>query len=150
MKIALFACLFSLSALADTTCFTRTTEIETTEVSLGRTICFGEVEVQLDLLNESKVLLRYSIDENRGFKTATLRYATPRADGTIAYQVVMESNTAGGFCGDTWEATSNATIVMKRDGTQAKVEALTGETSYSSDNCHSGFQVVQELQYSQI
>lgn len=144
----MFALFLSFSALAESTCFTRATEIETQEVTLGRTICFGQVEVKRDQ-KDLGVLLSFSIDESKSSKTAALRYGTARADGTVAYTVELESNSGGGFCGETWVVSSSATIVTNQDGTEAKIEAVTGETSFSGDNCHSGFQVVQELNYTQ-
>lgn len=148
MKIAIVTCLLSFSALAQSTCFTRATEIETQEVALARTVCIDQVVVQTDK-REPGVFISFSTDESKSSKTAALRYGMVRADGTVAYKVQLESSSAGGFCGDTWLVSSSATIVMNQDGTEAKVEAVTGKTSFSGDNCHSGFQVVQELNYTQ-
>lgn len=150
MKTALIALLISFSAMAETTCFTRSTEIETSEITLGRTLCFGDVEVQVDMLSAHKAILRYSIDENRNFKTVDLKNGVARGDGTVVYQVNIESNESGGYCGDTWSATSMATIVIKRNGTMPIIESLEGEIGYSSDNCHSSMRSVQKLQYTLI
>ena len=147
MKFTLLSLLLSFSAFAETTCFTRTTEIETSEVALARTLCFGDVEVQMNMVAGNKVALRYSLDENRAFKTAPLLYGQNRADGTVAFRVNLEETITGGFCGDTWSATSIATIVMQRDGTLAKIEGIAGEIGFSGDNCHSSERVVQELSY---
>ena len=49
MKTTLIALLISFSAMAETTCFTRSIEIEPNEITLGRTLCFGDVEVQVNI-----------------------------------------------------------------------------------------------------
>jgi hypothetical protein len=146
MKIALLALLISAPVFA-TTCFTRDVEIRTNEVSLARELCFGDVELQLDIFSPSKAIVRYSLDSNRAVKTVELRNGRDMGNGSIVFRFNVESNVAGGGCGDTWEATSEATLVVKRDGSSATVTAVTGDVAYSNDNCHSGMRTQQELSY---
>ena len=147
MKALFLALLFTTPALADTTCFVRTTELSTQEVTLARELCFGAVELELDVFATSKALIRYSVDGNRAFKKVDLRYGRDLGDGTLAFEFTVESNTEGGYCGDTWEASSTGRLVVKRDGSSASVVGVSGDVSFSNDNCHSGMQTVQELKY---
>lgn len=149
MKMAFLALLISAPVFANTTCFTRDVEIRTNEVSLSRELCFGDVELQLDIFSASKALVRFSVDGNRAMKTKTveLRNGRDLGNGTIAFKFNVESDVAGGSCGDTWEATSEATLVVKRDGTSALIQGVTAEVAYSSDNCHSDMRTQQELSY---
>lgn len=150
MKFAFLAVFIALPALADTTCFTRDVELRTNKVSLARELCFGDVELQLDIFAPSKALVRFSNDNNRAFKTVELRNGRDLGNGTVAFKFKVESNAVGGGCGDTWEAVSEATLVVKRDGSSAVVTAVTGEVSYSGDNCHSDMRTQQELSYRKL
>lgn len=150
MKTALLALLISAPVLADTTCFTRDVALQTNEVSLSRELCFGDVELQLDIFAPSKALVRFSVDGNRAVKTVELRNGRDLGNGTIAFKFTVESDSAGGMCGDTWRASSEATIVVKRDGSSASIQGVTGEVAYSSDNCHSGMRTQQELSYRKL
>ena len=147
MKMAFLALLISAPTFANTTCFTRDVELRTNQVSLARELCFGEVELQLDIFAPSKALVRFSNDNNRAFKTVELRNGKDLGNGTVAFKFNVENNVMGGGCGDTWAAESEATLVVKRDGSSAVVTAVTGEVSYSSDNCHSDMRTQQELSY---
>ncbi len=146
MKIALLALLISAPVFANT-CFTRDVELRTNQVSLARELCFGDVELKLDIFSPSKALVRYSVDSNRAVKTVELRNGRDLGNGTIAFVFNLESNVVGGGCGDTWEATSQATLIVKRDGTSASIQGVTAEVAYSSDNCHSSMRTQQELSY---
>lgn len=150
MKITILVLLFSLPAIADTTCFNRDTEIETNEVTLGRTLCFDGIEVHNDSGANGRALIRYSVDGNRSFKTASLLNGVNRGAGTVVYQVNIESTSNGGFCDYTWAASSTATIVMMTNGYEAKVESVKGRISFSNDNCHSSMRTSQELEYTKI
>lgn len=146
MKMVLLALFVSAPAFANT-CFTRDVELRTNEVTLARELCFGDVELQLDIFSPSKALVRYSVDNNRAVKTVELRNGRDLGNGTISFKFNAESNVAGGGCGDTWEATSEATLIVKRDGSSAFIQAVTGEVAYSNDNCHSDLRTQQELSY---
>ena len=146
MKMLLLALFVSAPAFANT-CFTRDVELRTNEVSLARELCFGDVELQLDIFSPSKALVRFSLDSNRAVKTVELRNGRDLGNGSIAFKFNVESNSAGGGCGDTWEATSEATLIVKRDGTSALIQGVTADVAYSSDNCHSSMRTQQELSY---
>ena len=146
MKMVLLALLISAPAFANT-CFTRDVELRTNEVTLARELCFGDVELQLDIFSPSKAIVRFSLDSNRAVKTVELRNGRDMGNGSIVFRFNVENNVTGGGCGDTWEATSEATLVVKRDGSSATVTAVTGDVAYSSDNCHSGMRTQQELSY---
>jgi hypothetical protein len=146
MKIALLALLISAPVFANT-CFTRDVELRTNQVSLARELCFGDVELQLDIFSPSKAIVRFSLDSNRAVKTVELRNGRDLGNGSISFKFNVESNVAGGGCSDTWEATSVATLVVKRDGTSAVIQGVTADVEYSSDNCHSSMRTQQELSY---
>lgn len=144
---ALFALFCTAAAFADTTCFVRNTELVTNDVSMARELCFGDVELQLDVFATSKALVRFSIDNNRAFKTVELKNGRDLGNGTLAFRFTAEANTFGGMCGDTWESDVTATLIVKRDGSFASVEAVKGELSYSIDNCHSGMHPKQTITF---
>ncbi len=152
MKIALLALLISAPVFANTTCFTRDVEIRTNQVSLSRELCFGDVELQLDIFSPSKALVRFSVDGNRAMRTKTveLRNGRDLGNGTIAFKFNVESKSVGGSCGDTWQATSEATLVVQRDGSSAVIQDVNAEVAYSSDNCHSDMRTQQELSYRRL
>ncbi len=150
MKIAFLALFISLPVFASTACFTRDVELVTKEVSLSRELCFGEVELQLDIFAASKALVRFSVDGNRAVKTVELRNGRDLGNGTIAFKFNVENNVAGGYCGDTWGATTEATLVVKRDGSVASVEGITAEVAFSGDNCHSDMRTEQEFSYRKL
>jgi hypothetical protein len=147
MKTAFFALFISLPVFANTTCFTRDVEIRTNEVSLSRELCFGDIELQLDIFAPSKAVVKFTNDGKTGTKTVELKHGRDRGDGTVAFKFNVESNVEGGGCGDTWEATSEATLLVKRDGSSASVAAVTADISYSIDNCHSDMRTQQEISY---
>ncbi len=150
MKTLLLALLVTFPVFAETTCFVRNTELATHEVKLARELCFGAVELELDVFATSQALVRFSLDGQRAFKKIELRNGRDLGNGTLAFAFVVENNWAGGQCGDTWNATSTGTILVKRDGSQAQVKEVSAELTFSNDNCHSSEQTVQEFNYDRI
>ena len=58
MKFAFLALMLSFSAQAATTCFVRTVELNTKEVSMAQELCFGDVELNLDVFGTSKATVQ--------------------------------------------------------------------------------------------
>ena len=152
MKTMIFAIALTLtsSAFAATTCFVRNTELNTQQVKLARELCFGPVELQLDVFSTSKALIRFSNDGNRAVKTVALNNGRDLGNGTLTFAFNIENNVAGGGCGDTWVATSTGTLIVKRDGSAASVTAVNAELSFSNDNCHSETRTEQSFKYDRL
>ncbi|MBY0517201.1 MAG: hypothetical protein K2P81_09845 [Bacteriovoracaceae bacterium] len=147
MKFAFLALVLSFSALAETTCFVRTVELNTKEVTMAQELCFGDVELNLDVFGTSKATIRFSNDGLRALKVVDLKNGTDLGNGSMAFNFVADSHTNGGFCSEMWQADAIATLVVKRDGTSAYVAAVNGEVSYSYDMCHSSMRTQQELSF---
>tara|TARA_R110002049_G_scaffold244062_2_gene418016 strand:+ start:871 stop:1323 length:453 start_codon:yes stop_codon:yes gene_type:complete len=141
--IALLA--LSLTASAES-CFTRTTTIQNTEVSLANTLCFAEPELELNYFEDSYVLLRYSIDGQRAFKKAKVKGKFDNNEMFVV-QVGIENNSEGGFCDRYFEASSSVTIKIKKDGSKASIDSMKGEIYYTYDQCHDQPDLIQTVDY---
>lgn len=148
MKTALFASLFlSFSAFANT-CYVRNVELVRNEVTLAKEICINDIKIKLDNFGKSQAVVSYTLDGSAKDKAVELVRPIERRDGALMFGLYyLESNTDGGFCGDTVEASTSAWLVMNRDGSNARVEEIEGEVTYSNDNCHSNGRVLQTIKY---
>lgn len=144
--IALIIASFSLQA---ETCFTRTTSIQTNEVTLASTLCFAKPELELNYFEDSYALLRYSIDGQRAFKRAKLSGKFNNA-GKYMVEVSIEKNSEGGFCDRYFEANSSLTLSVAKDGSSAEVIGLKGEILYTYDQCHDQPDVQQVIDYTKL
>ncbi len=147
MKYAFLALMLSFSAYASTTCFVRTVELNTKEVSLARELCFDDVELNLDFFGTSLANVRFSNDGQRALKVVALKNGKDLGNGSVAFAFAADSQTNGGFCSEMWQADAFATLVVKRDGSQAYVVAVDGEVTYSYDMCHSSMRTQQEFSF---
>lgn len=148
MKTILLALTLSLPVFAGTTCFVRDAELATDQVKLAREVCVTDIALQLDVLAGGKALVSFSLDGRPVARSVDLRSGREIGDGTVAFSFSVERSTRGGQCDDSWEAESTGTLIVKRDGSSARVTGLVADIDYSSDNCHSGFRTVQRINYS--
>ncbi len=148
MKTALIASLLlSFSAFAET-CYVRNVDLVTTEVSLAREICVGDINITLDSFGKSQAVVNYTLDGAPKNKAVELVRPIERRDGALMFGLYyLESNSEGGFCSETTEANTSGWLVMNRDGSNARVEGIEGEVTYSYDNCHSDGNTLQTIKY---
>lgn len=148
MKTALIASLLlSFSAFAET-CYVRNVDLVTTEVSLAREICIGDINITLDSFGKSQAVVNYTLDGSPKNKAVELVRPIERRDGALMFGLYyLESNSEGGFCSETTEANTSGWLVMNRDGSNARVEEIEGEVTYSYDNCHSNGSTLQTIKY---
>ena len=148
MKTALFASLFlSFIAFAGT-CYVRNVDLVTNEVSLAKEICINDIMVTLGNFGQSKALISYTLDGVAKEKSVELVRPIERRDGAVMFGVYyLESDSEGGFCSDTTEASTSGWLVMNRDGSNARVEEIEADVTYSNDNCHSNGRTLQTIKY---
>lgn len=140
--------LVTLSAHAST-CFTRTTSIIYNEVTLGNTLCFEKPELELNYFEDSYAVLKYTIDGQPAFKRTKLR-GKFNARGNYEVKVAVESSSEGGMCDRFYEATSNVTLEISKDGSKVELTTVKGEVRYSYDQCHSGTDIMQSFDYERL
>lgn len=146
MKSLIFiAVLFAFNANA-LTCFTRTNDLQTTQVTLAKELCFAAPELELNYFEDSYALLRYSIDGERAFRKAVLK-GKFNAQGNYVVNIVIENNNEGGSCDEYFEANSVLTLEVSKDGKVANITNLKGEVRYTYDICHDRPEVTQTIQY---
>lgn len=148
MTKALLAFLVSFSAVASE-CYVREVDLVTTEVTLAKEICVDEIKLSLEVFGNSKAVINYSLDGVAKSKEVKLNNPiVRRADGRIVFFVWgLQSEYAGGYCGDTVESEIEATLSMNKDGSDAKLEEIKGSVSTSNDNCHSDMREIQSFPF---
>ena len=146
MKLVVLALILSGQAMAQT-CFTRTVELETNEVTLAREICFEAINLDLDYFGGSKAKVKLTADGIAAEKEFSLNAGRVRADGSRLYEVVVSGQSEGGFCDDFWQTEATASIVISKDAKTVAVENVKGELFYSWDQCHSDTDLKQSFDY---
>lgn len=136
---------FSFSASAEN-CFSRTTAIQSNEVSLASTVCFAEPELELNYFEDSYVLLRYTVDGERAFKRAKIK-GKFNNENMFVVNVGIEKDSEGGFCDEYLEANSSVVVKVKKDGSKAVVDSMKGEVLYTYDQCHDQPDLIQSVEY---
>lgn len=151
MKTALLASLFfSFSSFAGT-CYVRNADLVTKEVTLAKEICINDIMVTLGSFGQSKAVVNYTLDGEAKDKSVDLVRPIERGDGALMFGLYyLESNSEGGWCGDTTEASTSAWLVMNSDGSNARVEEIEGEVTHTNDNCHSSGRVLQTIKYEAV
>jgi hypothetical protein len=120
----------------------------TKEVTLAKEICINDIAIKLDTFGKSKAVISYTLDGEAKFKSIDLLRPIERLDGALLFGVYnLESHSAGSWCSDTTTAESSGWLVINRDGSDARVEDIQGEISYTYDNCHSNGKVIQTVKY---
>lgn len=146
MKVVVLAMILSGQAMAQT-CFTRTVELETNEVSLAREICIESIDLDLDYFGGSKAKMKITADGVPAEKEFSLNSGRARVDGARLYEVVVSGNSEGGFCDDFWQSEATASIVISKDAKTISVGNIKGELFYSYDYCHSDTDLKQSFDY---
>lgn len=148
MTKALLAFLVSFSAVASD-CYIREVDLVTNEVTLAKEICINDIKLDLEVFGNSKATINYALDGESKAKEVKLNNPiVRRADGRIVFFVWdLQSEFAGGWCGDSVESKIEATLSMNKDGSDAKLEEIKGSVSTSNDNCHSDMREVQSFPY---
>lgn len=151
MKLALIASMFlSFSAFAGT-CYVRNADLVTKEVTLAKEICINDILVTLGSFGQSKATISYTLDGEAKEKSVELVRPIERRDGALLFGVYyLESNSEGGWCSDTTEASTSAWLVMNKDGSNARVEEIEADVTYTNDNCHSNGRVLQTIKYEAV
>lgn len=144
---ALLAFLVSFSAVASE-CYVRQADLVTNEVTIAKEICINDIKLDLEVFGKSKATIIYTLDGVAASKEVSLNWPIERRDGRVLFVYIgLESNVEGGYCGDTIEAQINANLSMNKDGSDVKLEEITGSVSTSNDNCHSDMREIQSIPY---
>lgn len=147
MTKALLAFLVSFSAVASE-CYVRQVDLVTNEVTLAKEICINDIKLNLEVFGNSKATIEYTLDGATKSKEIKLNNPIERRDGRIIFFAWgLQSEFAGGYCGDTTEGEIRATLTMNKDGSAVKLEEIEGSISTSNDNCHMGMQEIQSFPY---
>lgn len=150
MKTAILAMLVSFSTLASE-CYQRSGELSTREVGMAREFCVNSLKLNLEVFGNSQALLNYSLDGKVRTKTISLARPITRPDGKVLFFVYgLESQFVGGGCSDSVESRIEATLLMNKDATDAKLIDIKGVVLSSPDNCHSDMREIQSLEFSKI
>lgn len=146
--LAIFAA-FAIVSVQASTCFTRTTSIIYNEVTLGNTLCFEQPQLELNYFEDSYATLKYTIDGVPAFKRTKLR-GKFNARGNYEVKVTVENSSEGGMCDRYYEAASNLTLEISKDGKKVELTNVKGEVRYSYDQCHSGTDIMQSFDYERL
>ena len=146
MKTAFLALFLSTTAFADT-CFTRTAELQTNQVSIARDYCFEKTSIELvsRMQNVGSVMVTMTKDGiTQSFKTIATRSSVRQDEWYFG----IDRKFVGGNCDSSWEVVSTGTF--KLVGETPVIFNVDAELRYTNDNCHSAPRAVQQISFEKI
>ncbi len=146
MTKALLAFLVSFSAVASD-CYVRQVDLVTNEVTLAKELCIDDVKLDLQVFGNSKATILFTLDGTPASKEVALNNPVVRRDGRVVFWTNLQSEHAGGWCGDSTEALIETVITMNKDGSDVKFEEIKGTVSTTNDNCHMDYREIQSFPY---